>query len=129
MSQTARTLFDSYNCVATTNFVYNSAAGSGVGDGWFSGRSDGVSVFFRCGTLTATDMIYRVEGRNNTYTNIASLAAGVISTAETIDQVITIIPKVNEIRVGVKVTNDDGANVGPASPNSVRVGIIYSESI
>ena len=114
MSQTARVVFDSYNCVATSNFVYNITASTNDGAGWFSGRANGVSVFFRCGTLTATDMIYRVEGRNNTYTNIASLAAGVISTAETIDQVITITPKVNEIRVGVKVTNDDGSNVGTA---------------
>lgn len=129
VSQTSRIVHNSYNCVATTNFAYNSTGSINDDAGWFSGRADAVSVSFRCGTLNATDMLYRIEGRNDTYTNIASIAASVISTAETIDHYVVITPKFNELRVGVKVVNDDGANVGPATPNSVRAGFIYSELI
>ena len=107
-----------------TNFIYNTTASTNDGAGWFSAVSDYCTLLVGLGTLNATDLTYRIEGRNSSgYTRIASIAADVLTSTTTKDTIVTVNDHFDEIRVGVKVTNDDGT----ATPNNFHTGIILTE--
>ncbi len=127
LSHIGRKFFDGYN-VASTNFVYTANASTGADDGWISCKADYVGVQVCAATLdsdVAPTLTYRVEGRAETINRAASINVGEFSSAENIDTLITITPKMKEIRVGVKVSSV--ASDTSASYNSFYAGIFMSE--
>ena len=108
----------------STSYVYTSGGGSAATSGWYAARADHVAVQVCAATLAASHLIYRVEGRSNTYTRAASIATGDITATMTIDKVIdiTAVGYFKEIRVGVKVTATSNA-----TPNNFHAGLILVE--
>ena len=120
LSQSGRTIFSGTN-VATTGFIYTPAGGSGTTDGWYSNRANHVVVQICTATLTATTLSYRIEGKFNPLDRPAEIYSKDVTTADSIDQLINVVERVNEIRVGVKVDN------AAASPNNFYSGISFAE--
>ena len=124
IAQQIDSVFSSYPVVATTNYVYNENASTEDSAGWYNSLYDDVLVAIRCGTLNATDLQYRIEGRGDTnYTSAIDLYSDTITTAQTIDEAINIVERVSEIRIGVKKTNNDNAASAYFS-----AGIIFTNS-
>jgi hypothetical protein len=119
LSQSARTLLNKYNASLDT-YVYSDLSGATTNDGWIHTKGDHVHVQTRVGTLNATSVTFRIEGRSNGYTKSASLAIVNVTAAQEIDHVTTITPKFGEIRVGVKIDKS-------AEPNLVYVGLLRTE--
>jgi len=120
ISQTGRSIFSGTN-VATTNYIYTSEGGSASTDGWYSAKYDHVVVQAGVATLTATTLTYRVEGKFSALDRPAEIYTATVTTADTIDQLVNIAEKMNEIRIGVKVDST-------ASPNNFYAGISYAET-
>ena len=121
-----RTIFNGYAVTATSNLVYTSEASTGSADGWYRSKADFLTLLVNVATLSATSLTYRIEGRGpSPYNRNASLAAGFVTSAHVLDEVVTINEHYDEIRIGVKVDNDDGT----ATPNNFYAGMILSEVV
>ena len=117
----ATTIFKSTPITAKT-YIYTSAGGAGAEDGWISGKRDFNYLQVGLGTLTATSVTIRVEGRSVDSEGIdrsASLVVETYTATHSIDKVITISEKYKELRVGAKI---DAA----ATPNNLHVRFIQA---
>lgn len=119
VSRSARTLFDG-DAIASTGYVYNSAGGSDSSAGWFSAKGDNYLIMYNCATLSATTLTYRIEGKWAGYTRPVNIYTGTVTSAMTIDNIITVTENVDELRLGVKVNNT-------ATPNIFYAGAVIVE--
>ena len=119
VSRSRKTLFDGYS-VASTGYVYNSSGESDSDSGWFTSKADYCFITYSCATLTSSGLTYRVEGRLNGSDRIASIATGTISSAMSIDNIININEKVDELRFGVKADSTATPNIFYASVSLVE---------
>ena len=117
LSTTGRTIYNGYDVKAGT-FVYTDGAGTGADDGWISTRYDNVSLVYGLGTLTATSLVFRIEGRSDGYSRNASIYAASLTSVSTIDSILAVTEPVKEIRVGVK------CKTTVATPNNIYVGLV-----
>ena len=127
LSHIGRKFFNGYN-IASTNFIYTANASAGADDGWISCKTDHVGVQVCAATIDADvagTLTYRIEGRAETIDRAASINAGEFTSAGTIDTLISISPKMKEIRCGVKMSVL-GSDV-TASPNNFYAGVFMSE--
>ena len=116
----AKSLYSSYS-VEDSSYVYTKNASTGADDGWVSARADNVAVQVRCGTLNATSVGYRIEGRSDTYTKACDIYNASITSAQTIDTIINVVEKVKEIRVGVCIDYS-------STPNDFHAGVILVDN-
>jgi len=123
LSHGAVTIYDGLE-PNSTSYIYTSAGGAAATSGWFDARAEHVHVQICAATLAASHLIYRIEGRSNTYTRTASIASGDITATMVIDKVIDIsaVGLFKEIRVGCKVTATTNA-----TPNAFHAGLISVE--
>ena len=119
LSHTGKVLYTSYP-VESTTYIYNEDGESGADDGWVSAKSDHVAVQVRCGTLNATALYYRIEGRSNTYTKPCDIYSASINATQTVDTIVNIAEKVGEVRVGVYIDFS-------STPNNFHAGVISAE--
>lgn len=120
LTQTAEAMLDSYSVEATTNYVYTDAGELGADDGWFSAKYDTKAIQLGVESMAATRLLYRIEGRSNTYTRPCEIYAASINAISARDTIINISEPIGQIRVGVKMNNE-------ATPNVVHVGIVRTE--
>ena len=113
-------IYNGYNVVATSNYVYTSAGLSGEEDGWYTQRPDCIIITVGVPTLTATTLSLRIEGRYPTHNRAFEIYQSDYTTVTSIDETITIDKICPEIRVGVKVNNS-------ASPNNIYCGLCRTE--
>lgn len=119
LSNEGKVIFDGYDVVAT-DYVYTSSGGSGAEDGWISSEYDHNSVAVGVGTLTATTIYYRVEGRFDNYNRPVEILEASQRSVDTIDSITAINSYVKEIRVGVKVNC-------ATTPNNVHIGFVQGD--
>ena len=124
LTNTERTVFSGYN-IATTGYIYNANASAGINDGWQTARSDEIVVQMGCATLTDTSVNFRVEGRLANGGRNASLYVTTISVANSMDKMIRISEKINEIRVGARLTTVESSPL--ASPHNIYCGIGFTD--
>ena len=116
---TGRTIYKSFP-VSSNSFVYTANASTGDDDGWFSAKYNYVLAQIALGTLTATNLTYRIEGRFPTHSRIASLCSETLTGITSVDKIITVTEKVAEIRIGVKID-------AVATPNNFHAGICRAD--
>lgn len=114
-----KSLFSSYP-VESSTYVYTKNASTGADDGWVSARAVNVAVQVRCGTLNATSLKYRIEGRSDTYTKACDIYNASITAAQDIDTIINIAERVKEIRVGARIDFS-------STPNNFHAGVILAD--
>ena len=124
LSQTAKKLYTAYN-VASTNFVYNATGNTGASKGWKTARYNFVGLAYACGTMAATTLHIRVEGRDeNTYDRTIKVYSATIDSTTTIDTYVRVSPqrgRFRELRLGVKANN----NATPT--NSFHAAFLFTE--
>jgi len=114
-------IFNGYNA-QSSEYVYTTEASTGADDGWYSADYDDVLVGIYVGTLNATSVDYRIEGRGaGNYTDAIDLYSDSLTATSGAAEAINIVEKVKEIRVGLKITTT-------ATPNNTHVGLILTES-
>ena len=97
--------------ISSSAFTYSS---------WIDTEYNENTIQVGCGTLNATSVLYRIEGRyNSTKNRAASLSAGEITTA-TPDTVLEISPHYPQMRIGLKTNYN-------ATPNNTWVTIVGVE--
>ena len=120
-TQNVRTFFIGDN-IATTNYIYNSDNENTAAAGWVRCAANEVVCQVGCATkLAAGNLEYRIEGKFNTLDRAASLATGSFSTAESVDRLINIDKRIEEIRVGVRLGTMVSTPV--ASPTNFYSGV------
>ena len=126
MSQSGRKFFDGYN-VASSNFVYTANGSTGADDGWIAAKGENVVIQVCLATLqsTAASLIYRIEGRFDTVNRAASIYSDKLESTCEIDNIINIVERVKEIRVGARISDVPASPV--ASPTNFYAGICISE--
>lgn len=120
----ARTIFKS-TPITTNTYIYTSAGGAGADDGWVSGKNDFNYLQVYLGTLTATSVSVRVEGRSldsEAIDRAASIVVETYTAVHTIDKVITLSEKYNEFRVGAKMDS-------VATPNYIHARFIHANEL
>lgn len=119
LSNEGKVIFDGYD-VTATDYVYTSSGGSDAEDGWISSEYDHNSIAVGVGTLTATTINYRVEGRFDNYNRPVEILEASQRSVDTIDSITAINSYVKEIRVGVKVNC-------ATSPNNIHIGFVQGD--
>ena len=121
-TSTARTIFKSQD-IQSTSYVYTANASTGADDGWISGKNEFNYVQVYLGTINATSLTIRVEGRtidSAGENRAASLHVESYTAKHSMDKVITISEKFNQIRVGAKID-------ATATPNNLHVRVIQTD--
>lgn len=121
-----RTIFKSYP-VSSTSYVYTENASTGAEDGWISCKGeDHKFAQIYLGTLNATSVTYRIEGRFSDSSGVsraASLHTESLTApmSGTIDKIVSISEYVAELRIGVKMSK-------VATPNNFHARFGFAES-
>jgi hypothetical protein len=127
VSTAGRVFFSGGNVTATTNYIYTPGGGTTATAGWLSCTVDSVAVQVSVATLNRTGSIfYRIEGKFPTFSRAASLHTEAVNTVHAIDKIISITPKVSQIRIGVKGTVTPASLTG--SPCNFYAGLLKSEA-
>jgi len=110
LSQSSRILYNGYSVTATTDYVYNDSGSSAATSGWLDRTVDECVLQFGCATLTASTLSIRIEGRKNSSGRAAEIYSLDITAVDTIDRFINVIEAVDDLRVGVKVSDSTATN-------------------
>ena len=124
LTHTERAIFSGYN-IATTGYIYDTNESNDIETGWITARSDEIVVQMGCATLTERTVGFRVEGRLANGGRIASLYNTTIAVAGPVDKIVRIPEKVNEIRVGAKLSTRESSPL--ASPHNIYCGIGFTD--
>ena len=119
LSQSGKVLFNSY-AVTATNFVYDSTGASTSNTGAVSARGDMCLVQIGLDDLSASSLLYRIEGRNNTVNRWCEIYSERLSAVLSIDKIISVTENFPEIRVGVMLGT-------VATPNTFYAAVLLSE--
>lgn len=114
--------------VTASHFIYNSTKYVSATTGWINAKYDHVNVQCRLASkanANTVGFIYRVEGKFDQLDRPASIYCNKITAVQPIDQLITVTPKVKQIRLAVK-TSRTVASV-TASPCTFYGGVCFTE--
>jgi len=120
MSQGTRTFYDGHTVTATSDYIYDSTNATSDEAGKMSSRYDYNVIQIGVPELAASCLFYRVEGRFNS-SRWASVSTGTVVATTTIDSLITVSEKIQELRVGVYVGNE-------ATPNVIYSSVCQTET-
>ena len=121
ITSTGRVFYTKYDVVATPSYVYTSNASTGAEDGWIAAKADNNGVAISVATLTASRLMYRIEGRFDTYNRPIEIYSKTKTAVDSIDQFIRVTEQVKQLRIGVRVSSN-------ASPNIIYAGLAQANS-
>ena len=120
LSQATRTILNGEDLTASTNYSYTSSGDTGADAGWYDAKYNEIVVQIGVATLNATSFDYRIEGRANANARALELYSTSINAITNIDTSIKVTEKVNQMRVGHKVSTN-------ATPNNIYSRLILTE--
>ena len=112
--------------VTASHFIYDSTKYVSATTGWIDARYDHVNVQCRLASKVSAagvGFVYRVEGKFDSLDRPASIYCNRITAVQPIDQLITVTPKVKQIRLAVKTS---ASVIG--SPCTFYGGVCFTET-
>ena len=116
--------------VTASHFIYNSTKYVSATTGWVEARYDHVNVQCRLASKAnagTVGFIYRVEGKFDGLDRPASIYCNRITAVQPVDQLITVTPKVKQIRLAVKTSRTVSSPL--ASPCTFYGGVCLTDVI